>query len=1478
MEPIDIQQIPLDSDALRANIGKTAQQVVIPDRYLPLVEAVEGYYGVKTPLVDALREYFHTFRNIDLLIDGFQTILLRNWSYFERSDERTKMFTLLSELVLDLLDTPLSTQQTSLLLRQLITWCTAALSGPHSDAYDDPLRTVAETLLRELPLRPFAFLERDTLIHGLVRRAAARPVIAPAFFSLYRSLLLLGYRLLEERLPIPAWAVSGEAELTDPGVIAQRFAELAPETMAALIDRAESAPESELLSSDLPAFSTVLDRAIDQVFRIGDIEDRFAVCLYFLKDDTLGYRQNEVMVDLLGVVRQLMKPEVHYDIDRLLSRLTRFFRQRDNQFLLMRFQCYEAIGVAIGQAGNAAAADHLIEDVLSWKFQYPEIQGATDEWETVVNPFHLPKIRCWMHIIESNPALYERLAAALNVQLRLGGVYIADTDLFQRDVTRFLNADIGPIYFVAKQLLRAFPVYFNDVGAEGELRAVTTEIDEVSGRQDTLMHFLRKQSHAESSNRLVDFSREVLAYWATLDPAGLQPYLSANTFAAVGDEREWALEPHNVLVELEETLAPVLAVGAAGWRVDGNEATGEGGSTIFVAADRMATAAADSRVVTTTGDSRVAAAAGDSRAAGGAGAGDGDGAGGDGGGDGRRRNSADKQPTPSQAGALLDYLIKLTPEALDRFLDRLPPDGEARETARRRVALMIRTHQLLAEKYSLSTDNIEHAVSRHLQLDARIRGRFVKALDAWRETPGSATRDRLLDAALGILEELQKIILSPAPSAAVENIYQKRHIAAGIPSMYGNYSEPKFDALGLSFRVERLVAVLLDDLVSRGVEPYVTRDTLRRMAAAIRRFERALATDGVDSRNLGANLRLLQSSFGSHNFTFHQYQNVFQFFMGSVTELSRTSILSHDQVLHTVLKHDPRQCVVRCMSIDAVAEMVLREVLVSALGMQSLDRYMSTVLRQISTLTERMSNHVLTRMMNYDPERLVSRIHRASPCTDDQMTLGFKGLGLKQMAAYKHKVPQGFILTTELFSAMPAMAHRPLYKDTVERVRRSIGDLEKETGLRLGDPKRLLTLSIRSGAAISMPGLMTTFVDVGLNDKLAEALSRKPGFEWAAWDSYRRFLQTWAMASGIDRDVFDAIMVEFKARYGVERKSDFLPEHMREMAFAYKDRGRELGVRYTDDPFRQVMSCIRKVLASWDSPEARLYRQYLGVAEEWGTAVVVQRMVFGNLSRESGSGVTFTRNPLEPYSNQVRLFGDFTARSQGEDLVAGLVFPWPVSEAQRLASPTYRGLEHSLEKDHPLIYQALLDVARDLVGFREHDPQEIEFTFESDDPGDLYILQKRAMVQEQTRDAPYFDTSAEGFGPPVTVGMGVAGGAYSGRVAVNVKQIDELAAAHPGDPIVLLRPDTVPEDIAMITRVSGLLTARGGATSHAAVTAKRLGKTAVVDCRALEVDEHRGVARLAGQELETGDWLSIDGRTGNIFLGRIPTTGRVLQQ
>ncbi len=1411
-------QIPLDSDALRANIDSTAQTVVIPHRYLPLLESVAGLHGVRSSLHETVGEYFHTFRNADLLVEGFQTTLLRNWPYFERSDDRAKLFGLLAELVVGLLDAGLNAAQRSLLLRALLMWCTEVLDGEHRDAYRDTLDMLGKYLVRMLPAHPTEFLERDALVRNVVERAVRSPSIATAYFDLYRQVLVAGYRCVEEGLDVPEWARDQGEGLTDPAAVAACFAFLAKKRMKAHIAAVEAAPDEALLSPDLPLLSDLVSRAIGELFQLENLEDRFAVCLFFLKDETLGYRQKEVMVDLLGVVKQMLAPERHMDAERILTRLTEFFRDRDNEFLLMRFQCYEAIGVAIGEAGNVKAADHLIADILYWKFQYPEIRGATDEWETVVNPYHLPKIRCWMRIIESNPALFERLAAALNVQLRLGGVYIADTNLFQRDVTRFLNADIRPIYFVAKQLLRILPVYFSEVGAEGELRAVSTQIDEVCGRRDTLMHFLRKQVHVESSNRLVQFSRAVLVYWIMLDPSGLEPFLSANTMETVLGEQEWALAPHAVLAALMARVTPA------------------GGSPATPGAERR---------------------------------------------DGARR-AADYRPAADEVEAFVDWLLDLSPSALEGHLETLGAlagpagdgDGEPGMLAgneRHRVALFVRTYQLLAHKYSLSADDVGAAVDRHLQLDEKVRARFGRALAAWQSRPRPSARDRLLDAGLDVIAALKEIILDEAPSTAVENIYQKRHIAAGIPSIYGNYSEPKFDALGLSFRVENLVGRLLDDLVAEGIEPYVTRDSLRRMADAVGRFERALALDGVDSRALGANLNMLESSFSSHTFTFYQYQNVFQFLVNSVAELSSTSILSHEQVLHTMLANDPRQCEARGMSIDAVAEMVLRDVLVSALGMQELDRYVGAALRRISMLNGRLDSRALTRMMNYDPERLVSPLHKARVGVDDQRTLGFKGLGLKQMSSYGHRVPEGFVLTTELFGATPAMSFKPLYDDTIQRVRRALAQLERRTGRRLGDPRRALLLSIRSGAAISMPGLMTTFVNVGLNDELAETLAADSEFGWAVWDSYRRFLQSWAMSDGIDRDFFDAIMTEFKARYGVEQKLDFSTLQMRELAFAYKLRAGEQGVVFIDDPFAQVVSGIFKVLESWDSPHARLYRQYVGVAEEWGTAVVVQRMVFGNLSRGSGSGVTFTHNPLEPYSRQVRLFGDFAVRSQGEDLVGGLVFPLPVSEAQRLGSPTYRHTQQSLEKDYPQIYQQLLSVARELVGEREYDPQEIEFTFESPEADDLYILQKRAVVQERASEASYFDTASPNYGPPLAVGMGVAGGAFSGRVAINAEQIDRLLEEDPSENVVLLRPDTVPEDIAMIARVNAILTARGGATSHAAVTAKRLGKTAVVDCMDLEVVEREGTARLSGHELHPGDWLSLDGRTGNIFLGRIPT-------
>ena len=375
-----------------------------------------------------------------------------------------------------------------------------------------------------------------------------------------------------------------------------------------------------------------------------------------------------------------------------------------------------------------------------------------------------------------------------------------------------------------------------------------------------------------------------------------------------------------------------------------------------------------------------------------------------------------------------------------------------------------------------------------------------------------------------------------------------------------------------------------------------------------------------------------------------------------------------------------------------------------------------------------------------------------------------------------------------------------------------------------------------------MPGLMTTFVNVGLNDELAEALSRKPGLEWAAWDSYRRFLQSWAMSDGIDRDFFDAIMTEFKGRYGVEQKLDFTAEQMREIAFAYKQRAREAGRRRSSTtPSRRSSPASARCSTSWDSPQAQplppVHRRRRGVGHGRRRAAHGLRQPQPRVGLGRDLHQQPARAAQPPGAPLRRLRRAQPGRGPGRrSRVPAAHLRGPAARQPDLSrhralagAGLPRGLRGSSWRS-PATWSASASTTRR----RSSSPSSRR------PANDLYILQKRAVVQEQTKDAPYFDTSSPNFGPPVAVGMGVAGGAYSGRVAVNAEQIDRLLAEAPDENIVLLRPDTVPEDIAMITRVSGILTARGGTTSHAAVTAKRLGKTAVVECLDLEVIEHQG--------------------------------------
>jgi pyruvate,orthophosphate dikinase len=397
---------------------------------------------------------------------------------------------------------------------------------------------------------------------------------------------------------------------------------------------------------------------------------------------------------------------------------------------------------------------------------------------------------------------------------------------------------------------------------------------------------------------------------------------------------------------------------------------------------------------------------------------------------------------------------------------------------------------------------------------------------------------------------------------------------------------------------------------------------------------------------------------------------------------------------------------------------------------------------------------------------------------------------------------------------------------------------------------------------------MNTFLNVGLNEDIVEGLIRKTENPWFAWDNYRRFLQSWGMSYGMERDVFDAIMGSHKMKHGVGRKGEFTPSQMHHLALAYKEALHRQGVILTDDPYEQLFQAIRQVICSWNSETAMTYREIMGISDDWGTAVIVQRMIYGNLHAEAGSGVVFTHNP-QTSTDKVVLWGDYTAGNQGEDVVSGLVRTDSISLEQTAA--LNREQDNPLETALPEVYEALREIAKTLIYEEGWSAQEIEFTFEGPSRDELYILQSRDMEVRHAKRYARFVPSNSLKGAILTKGVGVGGGAISGRIVFSLEDIQSFRAKEPDTPVILVRFDTVPDDLREISAADGLLTSRGGATSHASIVAQQLKKTCVVGCSKLIVHEKQGYGIINGETIQCGDFLSIDGQNGFVYKGRHDT-------
>ena len=494
--------------------------------------------------------------------------------------------------------------------------------------------------------------------------------------------------------------------------------------------------------------------------------------------------------------------------------------------------------------------------------------------------------------------------------------------------------------------------------------------------------------------------------------------------------------------------------------------------------------------------------------------------------------------------------------------------------------------------------------------------------------------------------------------------------------------------------------------------------------------------------------------------------------------------------------------------------------------------------------------------------------------------LGGKGANLAEMTSLGMPVPQGFTITTEACTRYYDDG-KTIGADIQEQIDAALVKIEEINGKKFGDAKNPLLVSVRSGARASMPGMMDTILNLGLNDEVAAGLiagNPDPKFERFVYDSYRRFIQMFSdVVMEIPKKTFEVIIDEVKEAKGVTEDIDLDVNDMKELVSRFKAYYREQkGSDFPTDPKAQLMEAVKAVFRSWDNPRANVYRRMNDIPYSWGTAVNVQPMVFGNLNERSGTGVAFTRNPA---TGEKALFGEYLINAQGEDVVAGIRTPSHISQ---------------LEKDMPEVYEQFKTIANRLEN-HYRDMQDMEFTIEN---GKLYMLQTRngkrtaaaalkiavdlvdeGMISEEEAvlrvepkqlDSllhPMFDSKALAMAKPDGSGLAASPGAACGQIVFTAE--DAAKWAEKGHKVVLVRLETSPEDIEGMVCSQGILTVRGGMTSHAAVVARGMGTCCVSGCS--EIKMHDGSFELGGRTFTEGDWISLDGSTGKIYGEAIPT-------
>ncbi len=1436
----------INSDALKANLQETSVgRIKIAASYKVLAEVVQDYRGLSKTLYELLIEINHPYRNWSIILPRLRAYILKHNSHYLRHPKGAQAFARFIDIFLEAIADTQTMAKTkaitpqainhskpspkdanailSLAMESLLAYLEKfinALGQPELEIYQKELNRCF-TKLHQLDEHILTYMVQG--YHPIKKLATSLLKISTQdkiteflpFTILYTKLLTIDYNYwLSEQDPLPwftaacghdhaAWDINEVFTPISHATINQHLTSLGEVTTKQLtlpdllhlpshieLVRLYKNIPNQLLSVPFPNApypgasegqpNTVADKDSEQ--------DRFAenrklIFLFLIMDiPGLFLIHEETLREINRSLVHLIQQQSFEEIEHFLLTTFQLLKANVKKFPHTSLQCIQVLGTEVFKKESGRLVESFLWQVVRFGFQYANVTGVDEDWQPIANPAHLVNIRVWLSLIMQEPKWCSTLFSALIINLHLSGTCIKDTDLFQRDITELLNHPIEPLYNLAKQFAKLLPVFFNDIGAEGELRKVSTELDEIHLRHDVLIHFLRKQSHVESSNLIVAFIEAIFSLWRTKDKELIADFLPPEVLEQVQLNGPFIDDLHILLKRVFELPGHQGVLDLLTWPI-------------------------------------------------------------------AERNS------------FLRQQVDLNPMEVRRF------------------TLLVEMYSLLYEKYNLGMQDLRQ------QLELAVNSGFPELAELIDVLDGGNTF-QCLEAIFDHLENLQKIILSKHTFEAKEDIYYKRHIAVDIPSVYGRYREKKFDALGLTFRLENLAKIYLEKIPESINFSFITEATFIRITNCLKLYIRALKIDGITSRHLESYVALLSSSIEQKRFSYTQYLDIFRGLSEGVKDIiyayytnvhqNNLSIIAPQIGSKNLLPryrslwHDDDHT----GSIHRLSESFLRDLISGTFGLQHLDNFITRIYHILENQKEMLDEKNLDLLMTYNPENVITFLQCSNSRTDNLLMLGNKGYNLTLLAADKLPVPPGFVITTEIFRCWPVVKDFFKAKDELmTQIRQALGKLEKMTGKQYGDPDNPLLVSVRSGAAVSMPGMMATLHNIGLNEDIVEAFAKKTNNKYLAWDNYRRFLQSWAMTKGMQRETFQALMDSAKAKHDVQVKRQFTPEQMKELALSYQKTIRGIGIGIPDDPWLQLIAALKMVLDSWNTSKTKEYRALMDVSDSWGTAVIIQAMVFGNLNAKAGSGVLFTAHPYRKV-RRVALWGDYAPGDQGEDIVSGLVTTYPISVEQ--AEIDGRSKDFTLERRFPKIYLRLREIARELVYEKHWNPQDIEFTFEGPEPVDLYILQSRDMITIKKKEN--FDTFIESLEMTKAIlgkGIGVSGSALAGRAVFTVENINHLRQEDPNVSLILVRQDTVPEDIKEISMADGLVTARGGQTSHASVVALRLNKTCVVGCKSLKVYETEERCEISGHIIRFGDPISIDGRKGLFLRGIHPVKNEV---